>query len=150
MADKRFEDMRLDTEGARIRGDRVLFSSSIRRGVDDAKKGEIARAQAKLVEARYYAKRDGMLTSDAEMTNRQIRNGHVAKRALKLLARDIVKAEQRLQNPLRGEGESGERYRFSRNVSSTVIFYRKDAKALTFENFTQTPPLFVEQYYGFA
>jgi hypothetical protein len=59
--------------GARIRGDRILFSSSIRRGVRDAQHGSIARAQAKLVEARYYAKRDGLLQDDtAELSSRQV------------------------------------------------------------------------------
>ena len=46
--------------GARLRGDRVLFTSAIRKGVADAGRGEIAHAQAKLVEARYYANRNGV------------------------------------------------------------------------------------------
>ena len=100
-------------KGARIRGERVLFSSSIRRGVEMAEEGKIARAQAKLVEARYYARRDGLLRDDAEMTGRQLHNGRVAKRALKLLARDIVKAEERLQDPVGRDGESQHRFSLS-------------------------------------
>jgi len=106
-----FEDTSHSANGARIRGDRVLFASSIRRGVNDADKGDIALSQAKLVEARYYAKRDGMLHADAETSDRQIRNGHVAKRALKLLARDIVKAEEHLQNSVRDEHGAGDKHR---------------------------------------
>jgi len=111
--DRRFEDTRYAQKGARIRGDRVLFSSSIRRGVEKAEEGEIARAQAKLVEARYYARRDGLLRDDAELTSRQRHNGRVAKRALKLLARDIVKAEERLQDPVRSDGQRHHRFSLS-------------------------------------
>ena len=103
------------TGGARIQGDdRALFSASIRHGDEDAQSGEIARAQAKLVEARYYAKRDGLLRDDAEMDDRQMRNMHVAKRALKLLARSIVNAEERLQDPVRFSREgSPKKHAFS-------------------------------------
>ena len=65
------------------------------------------------MEARYYARRDGLLRDDAEMTGRQLHNGRVAKRALKLLARDIVKAEERLQDPVGRDGERQDRFSLS-------------------------------------
>ena len=74
---------------------RELFEDAIRTGVRDLKKGEIGKAQGKLVEARYYANSQGYLKVKPTYTSLQRRNARTAQLALKLLAKDILRKERK-------------------------------------------------------
>jgi hypothetical protein len=73
---------------------RELFEDAVRTGVKDLKKGEIGKAQGKLVEARYYAKSQGYLHIKPTYDSLQRHNARTAQTALKLLAKAILRKER--------------------------------------------------------
>ena len=74
---------------------RALFDDAIRNGVEDLQKGEIGRAQGKLVEARYYANSQGYLHVKPTYDSLQRHNARTAQVALKLLAKAILRKESK-------------------------------------------------------
>lgn len=81
---------------ARLEADRVRFQAAVRAGERDAAADNIGDAQHRLVQARLYAQREGLLEREADIGAGDAANAAVAKRALKRLARSIVQAEQAL------------------------------------------------------
>ncbi|KAJ1473691.1 hypothetical protein T484DRAFT_1835099, partial [Baffinella frigidus] len=89
---------------SRLESDRVRFEAAVRTGVKDAHKDNIGEAQHKLVQARLYAQREGLLERAADVQKGDAANARIAKQALKMLARNIVRAEQ---PPARLRGRAG-------------------------------------------
>jgi len=91
------------TEGQRLKSDKEKFAHEIRGGVDAVKAGDLEQAQSDLVQARYYAKRQGLLGDSSKLvTDTQKHNAQVAQSALKILSDDIVKAEVKREDPSKG------------------------------------------------